>query len=372
MTNVKPQQGLEHLRPYVPGTPIEEVQRKYGLTDVIKLASNENPIGSSPKALAAIQQALSRLNFYPDSQSYDLRQHLAECLAVGPEQLLIGNGGDGVIMELCMAYLDQGDEVIVSRSSFPVYDVFVNVMRARLIKTPLRNYGLDLEAMADAITDKTKAIFVCNPNNPTGTIVTADEVTAFMERVPDDVLVVFDEAYYELVASDRYPDTLQYVHQGRENVLVLRTFSKVYGMAGIRLGYGIAMPSLLAPMKQARESFAVNLLAQAAGIAALQDQAFLQKTVEANNASRQWLYKQFERLDLFYLESHTNFILVHIGPRAGEVQQELLKQGVIVRPCNGYDLPEFLRVTVGTLEQDARFVQTLEDVLKEMERVAVG
>ena len=362
-TKVRPQPGLERLQPYVPGTPVEDVQRRYGLRDVIKLASNENPFGSSPKALEAIQQAVHQLHYYPDSQCYKLRQALAAYLRVDPEQLIAGNGADGVITQICMAYLDQDSEVIVSQCSFPMYDIFAHIMRARLVKTPLKNYGLDLEAMAAAITEKTALIVVCNPNNPTGTIVTAAEVEAFMKQVPDHVLVVFDEAYYEFVASDDYPETMAYIRQGRENVILLRTFSKVYGLAGLRLGYGIAMPSVLAPMNQAKEAFAVNLLAQAAGIGALQDEEFRRRTVQANHASRLWLYEQFERLGLSYVESHTNFVLVHIGPRALEVQQELLERGVIVRPCDGYDLGDFLRVTVGTPEEDARFIETLEGVL---------
>ena len=362
-SHVKSQHGLDHLKPYVPGTPIEDVQRKYGLSHVIKLASNENPLGTSPKALAAIQDALSRLNFYPDSQCYNLRHAMADFLQVDPEQLVIGNGGDGIITQTCMAYLDQDSEVIVSRSSFPVYDNFTHIMRAKLIKTPLKDYGLDLDAMADAITDQTRIIFVCNPNNPTGTIVTADELDAFIARVPDHVLVVLDEAYYELVDSDDYPDSMKYIREERENVMILRTFSKVYGLAGIRLGYAIAMPSVLAPLNRAKEAFSVNLLAQAAGLAALQDQEFLTKTVQANHAARIWLYGQFERMGLSYVRSHTNFILLHIGPNAGEVQQELLKSGVIVRPCDGYDLCDFLRVTVGTPEQNARFIEALEQIL---------
>lgn len=362
-TKVRPQPGLDHLRPYVPGTPIEEVQRKYGLSHIVKLASNENPLGTSPRALEAIQEALPRLHFYPDSQCYNLRQALAAHLQVDPEQLIIGNGADGIITQTCMAYLDQDSEVVVSKSSFPVYDIFTHVMRATLVKTPLKNYGLDLEAMAGAITGRTKLVFVCNPNNPTGTIVTAAEVEAFMDRVPDHVLVVFDEAYYELVASDEFPDTLGYIREGRENVMVMRTFSKVYGLAGIRLGYGVAMPSVLAPMNRAKESFAVNLLAQAAGVGALEDTEFLQRTVAANEASRRYLYQELERLGLFFVPSHTNFVLVQIGPQASEVQQELLKRGVIVRPCGGYDLCDFLRVTVGTPEQDARFIEALELVL---------
>jgi histidinol-phosphate aminotransferase len=363
VSTVKPQPGLENLRPYVPGTPIADVQRQYGLADVIKLASNENPFGSSPKALAAICKALPDLNQYPDSRCYELRHALAEQFQIDPEQIVVGNGADGVITQICMAYLDESSEVIASMCSFPNYERFTHIMRAPLIKIPMRDYRLDLEAMADAISGRTKAIFICNPNNPTGTIVTAKEVESFVAQVPEDVLVVFDEAYCDLVASDEYPETIAYVREGRENVILLRTFSKVYGLAGIRLGYGIAMPGVLAPLNQVKESFPVNQLAQVAGIAALQDREFLRRTVEANHASRLWLYRQFERLGLSYLESHTNFVLVHIGPRALDVQEELLRRGVIVRPCDGYDLCDCLRVTVGTPEQDARFIETLECVL---------
>ena len=284
------QPGLAKLRPYVPGTPIEDVQREYGLQQVIKLASNENPYGSSPKALEAIEAALPRLHYYPDSTSRLLVHALAEYLRVAPEQVIVGNGADGVLTLVCLAYLDGDSEVVVSKSSFPIYDTYTHIMRARLVKTELKDYGLDLEAMAAAITPRTKLVFVCNPNNPTGTIVTAGEVETFLQRVPDHVLVVFDEAYFEMVAADDFPRTLDYVRQGRENVISIRTFSKVYGLAGIRLGYGIAVPSVLAPMYQVKEVFAVNSLAQAAGVAALQDREFLTKTVQATHASRQWLY----------------------------------------------------------------------------------
>jgi histidinol-phosphate aminotransferase len=336
---LKHQPGLDACRPYVPGTPIEQIQRQYGLEDVIKLASNENPLGPSPKAVQAIERALPRLNFYPDGQSYYLRHALAESLRVSPDFVTVGNGADGIIVQTCMAYLDEDSDVIVSESSFPVYDIYTHVMRARLVKTALKDYRLDLCAMADAITPRTKLIFVCNPNNPTATIVTADEVSAFMERVPDHVLVVFDEAYYELVDSDEFPHTLDHVREGRPNVLVMRTFSKIFGLAGIRLGYAIAVPGTLAPLNRVKEPFAVNLLAQAAGVAALADKDFLRKTVETTRKERHFLYDQFERLGLECIESHTNFVLVKIGPRASDLQEELLKRGVIVRPCSGYDLP---------------------------------
>ncbi len=362
-THIKHQRGLDAIRPYVPGTPIEEVQRKYGLEDVIKLASNENPLGTSPKVLAAIEKALPRLNLYPDGQSYVLRHALAEHLGVEPQQVTVGNGVDGIIMRTCLAYLEENSEVIVSRSSFPVYDIFTHVMRAKLIKTPMKNHGLHLEAMAQAIGDSTKLVFICNPNNPTGTIVTATEVDTFMEKVPDHVLVVFDEAYYEFVASDEYPDTLKYIQEGRNNVMIMRTFSKVYGMAGIRLGYAIAMPEILAPLDRGKEPFAVNLLAQAAGTAALEDEAFLKKSVVANHAGRLFLYREFERLGLRYVESHTNFVLVEVGPQAAVVQQRLLEKGVIVRPCAGYNLPNCLRITVGNQVQNIRLIEALESVL---------
>ena len=362
-SRVKHQRGVEALRPYVPGTPIEEVQRKYGLQDVIKLASNENPLGASPKALAAMEKALRGLNLYPDGQSYYLCQAIADHLDVEPEQVVVGNGADGVIVQTCLAYLDEESEVIVSRSSFPVYDIYTHVMRAKLVKTPLKNFGLDLEAMAEAINERTKLIFVCNPNNPTGMIVTQSQVAAFMERVPDHVLVIFDEAYCELVNSDEYPDTLPYVREQRGNVMVMRTFSKIYGLAGVRLGYAIAVPEIIAPLNQVKEPFAVNSLAQAAGIAALEDEEFLQATVKANHEGRLYLYREFDRLGLRYLESHANFVPVEIGPQAAAVQQRLLESGVIVRPCTAYDLQDWLRITVGSEAQNARLIRTLEDVM---------
>lgn len=357
------QPGLDNLSPYVPGTPIEEVQRKYGLEDVIKLASNENPLGPSPRAIKAIKEALPKLNMYPDGQSYYLRQAIAEHLGFEMEQISVGNGADGIIMQTCMAYLDEDSEVIVSRSSFPVYDIYTHVMRARLTKIPMKDFRLDLEAMSAAIREATKLVVICNPNNPTGTIVTADEVEAFMAQVPDHVLVIFDEAYYELVASDEYPDTLQYLRAGRDNVMTVRTYSKAYGIAGVRLGYAIGMPDLIAPLNRVKEPFAVNQLAQAAGIAALEDEEFLQKSVAANNEGRIYLYHEFDRLGLPYLESHANFVLVDFGEQALEIQQQLMERGVIVRPCSAYDLHEFLRITVGSPVQNARLIETLEDLL---------
>jgi histidinol-phosphate aminotransferase len=364
MTKPQPQHGLGSIKPYVPGKPIEDVQREFGLTHVIKLASNENPLGASPKVLAALRAALTEINFYPDAQAYYLKAALGQALGMPAEQVSIGNGADGLIRGVCVAYLNDGDEVIVSQSSFPVYDASTLVMRGRLVKVPLKDIGLDLPGMAAAVTPRTKIMFVCNPNNPTGTMVPAAEVDRLLAAVPENVIVVLDEAYREFVDSDQFPDSLRYVREGRPNVLVLRTFSKVYGIAGLRLGYGVAGLDLINAMQAGSESFPVNRLAQAAGLAALDDKAFLQQTVAMNHAGRLYLYDKLEQLGLRCVRSHTNFVLVHVGPQAGAVYQALLRRGVIVRPCTGYDLPEYLRITVGSPEQNAELVATLEDVLK--------
>jgi histidinol-phosphate aminotransferase len=367
---VKPQRGLNAIRPYTPGKPIEEVQREYGLTDIIKLASNENPIGASPVVVQALMEALSQLNMYPDAQAYRLRHALAAHHGVDAEMIRVGNGADGVIRELCVSYLNDDDEMLTSCSSFPVYDISAAVMRARLVKMPLTpDLRFDLRAMADAITPRTRLIFVCNPNNPTGNIVTAGEVARFMDRVPDTAIVVFDEAYYEFVEDPAYPDTMPYILEGRKNVCILRTFSKAYGIAGIRMGYGIASAELLAPMRACAESFPVNLLAQVAGEAALKDRAFLERTVAVNAEGREFLYCELDRLGIPYVRSQTNFLLVRVGPEAKQVYTELLKRGVIVRPCTGYDLPEHLRITVGDPRQNVRLVATLETVLHELRAV---
>ncbi|MFC2078236.1 histidinol-phosphate transaminase [Candidatus Bipolaricaulota bacterium] len=360
-----PQRGLERVSPYVPGKPIDEVKREYGIEDVVKLASNENPLGVSPKAVTAMKEAVERVNFYPDAASYDLRTAIARHFGFSLDQVAIGNGADDLILQLSMACLDEGDEVIASRSSFPVYDVYTHVMRAEMIKTPLApGYRIDLDAMADRINERTKLVYVCNPNNPTGTIVRADEIDRFLKRVPECVVVVFDEAYFEMVDAEDFPDTTDLVREGRPNVIVLRTFSKAYGLAGIRLGYGFAHPDLVSTLMRIKMVFNVNVAAQAAGIAALDDVEFLKRSVEANRIGRRFFYEAFDRLNLEYAESHTNFVLVRIGPRAEEIQQELLQTGVIVRPCCGYDLPEFLRISIGTPEQNERLIRELERLLE--------
>ncbi len=363
---VRPQHGLDQVHMYKPGRGIEEVQQQYGLTDVIKLASNENPIGASPKALKAIQDNLSDIFYYPDGESRALTKALARKLNLYPEQIVVGNGADGLIMQICQAYLDEDSDVIVSCSSFPVYDIYTHIMRARLVKTSLKNFGLDLQAMLAAVNERTKVIFVCNPNNPTGTIISAAEADEFLAAVPEHVLVVFDEAYYHFVDASDYPDSLAYVRAGRPNVIVLRTFSKAYGLAGIRLGYGIGQAEVLAPIKTVKEPFAVNLLAQKAGLAALEDDDFLNRTILTNTVGRDYLYQEFSRLKLPFVPSHTNFVFVDLGPRAPEIIEHLTSKGIIIRPGGTYDLPTWARVTVGYPIHNERLVAELEDILTAM------
>ena len=361
---VRPQRGLDAVRSYVPGKPIEEVMREHGIDDVVKLASNENPLGVSPKALSAMREALEHVNLYPDSASHDLRAAIAERFGLSIDRVAVGGGADDLILELSMAYLEDGDEVVISRSSFPVYDIYVAAMRAKLVKTPLApGYQVDLDAMADAITDRTKIVVVCNPNNPTGTIITADELDAFVRCVPEDVLIVVDEAYVEMVDSEAFPDAMAYVRDGHPNVLVLRTFSKVYGLAGIRLGYAFGAPEVIASLHRVKNIFNVSVVAQAAGIAALRDEEFVKESVRANAVARRYLCRAFDRLGLEHAESHTNFVLVRVGPNAGRIYERLLERGIIVRPCAQYDLPEFLRISIGTAEQNERLIGALEELV---------
>lgn len=362
--HVLPQPGLKDIQPYKPGRPIEEVQKQFGIRDVIKLASNENPIGASPAALTKIVKMLPQINLYPDGSSQELRNAIAAKLNVFPDEIIVGNGADGVILETCIAYLDNDDEVITSMSSFPIYDIYACAMRARLIKTPLTNdFGLDLDAMLKAVTLKTKIIFVCNPNNPTGTVLLREEVDDFIKKIPENILVVLDEAYYEYIESDLFPDSIQYIREGKPNILVLRTFSKIYGLAGLRIGYGIGISELLQPLYSIKEPFSVNRLAQTAGIAAMEDAEFVNKTLETTRIGKEYLYGQFEKLGLFFIKSHTNFIMVDLGSQGDRVIEKLLENGVIVRPGKGYDLPGFARITIGSPAQNQRLVELLENMV---------
>ncbi len=350
------------IAPYEPGKPIEELERELGIHDAIKLASNENPLPPSERVQKAIIAALGHLNRYPDGSGYYLRQALAKRHGVSPDQIVLGNGSNELI-ELCMrTFLKPGDEALIPHPSFVVYPMVVQAAGGIRVMVMLKDYRLDLEAMARAITPLTKLVFIANPNNPTATISTANEVEHFMSRVPERTIVVFDEAYMEFALGPDFPDTLQYVKQGRK-VVVLRTFSKAASLAGLRVGYGIADADAIALMNRIRQPFNVNSLAQAAALAALEDEGHTLECVRMIEAGRHFLYDEFRGLGLRYVPSRANFILVDVGRNAGEIYQKLLQQGVIVRPMTPFGMETALRITVGTPEENRKLVKALRTVL---------
>jgi histidinol-phosphate aminotransferase len=350
------------LEPYSPGKPIEEVKRELGLTDVVKLASNENPIGPSPRAMEAAMRAMQSVNLYPDGSCFELRQAVAKHVGMPPECLLFGNGSDELIHYIGLTFLMPGDEVITGYPSFVRYEAAAKLNNAPLHLVPLREHRFDLPAILERISQRTKLVFIANPNNPTGTIVTADEVEAFMKALPEHVVVVFDQAYQEYVSRSDYPDTLGYVREGR-HVIVLRTFSKAYALAGLRVGYAIARPDIIDAMNRVREPFNVNSVAQAAALAALQDQEHLRRAVELNRQGLEYLYRHFERLGLPYVRSEANCVMVDLQRDSQPVFQALLRKGVIVRTGHIFGLPTYLRITTGKPEENERFIRALEEVL---------
>lgn len=359
--------ALENIKPYVPGKPIEEVQREFGLDDVIKLASNENPLGPSPKAKEALVSGIADVHIYPDGSHYHLKQDLARFHGLDPDYFIIGNGSDEVLKLLAETFINEGDEGIMADPSFSEYDFCVTLMGGKMVKVPVNNgLGLDLQAMAAAITDKTKLVFVCNPNNPTGTIVRGNELDDFLAKVPDHVIVVFDEAYFEYVEDEGYRSGLDYLKEGHQNVVVLRTFSKIYGLSGLRVGYGIAQPELINWISRTREPFNVNSLAQLGARAALTDDEFVATSREVNNKGKEYLYREFQARNISFVPTHTNFIFADVGVDCKEVFQSLLKQGVIIRTGDIFGYPTYIRVTIGTEEENKRFIAALDKTLEEL------
>jgi histidinol-phosphate aminotransferase len=354
--------AVSRLKPYIPGKPIDEVKRELGLEEVIKLASNENPLGPSPRALAAMRKCLRDVRLYPDNECYHLKRRLAERLGFPPEQILVGRGSDEIIHMIGLAFLEKGDEVIIPTNPFVLYEFTSTLMEADLVRVPLKDYRHDLEAMAERIGPRTKLVFVGNPNNPTGTIVTHDEVVRFLDRLGNQGILVLDEAYYEYAEDPKYPRSLELVKEGR-NVIVLRTFSKIYALAGLRIGYGVAKSELAQALAKVREPFNVSNIAQAAALASLEDDFQVERSLRINRRGKKYLYRELKRMKLKYVPTEANFIFVDSGRDAKAVSWELLKRGVIVRadPAFGYDT--HFRVTIGTPAQNKRFIGALKEVL---------
>ncbi|MDO8281627.1 MAG: histidinol-phosphate transaminase [Thermodesulfovibrionia bacterium] len=358
---IKAPEHIKNIKPYVPGKPIEELERELGITGSIKLASNESPIGPSPLAVKALADGIHGLNRYPDGSCYSLKNALSQKLGIASEEIIFGNGSNEIIELAVRTFLSPGDEAIMASPSFVVYPTVTQAAGGKSIVVPLKDFRHDLEAMASAITAKTKVIFIANPNNPTGTINSRAEMDAFMEKVPDDVLVVIDEAYFEYVSSTDYPDSMEYLKKGRP-VLILRTFSKIYGLAGLRIGYGLAHSSIISEMNKVRQPFNINSLAQIAALAALEDAEHVERAKKTNEDGKEFLYKELRSMGVDYLPTEANFIYIILKhDTALQLYNELLKKGVIIRPMGKREL----RVTIGLADENKRFIKALQAVMKQ-------
>ncbi len=355
---LKVHQNIASLAPYVPGKPIEELERELGIARAVKLASNENPIGPSPKALAVLSEAAQSLNRYPDGGAQRLRDALAQRWKLTPDQVILGNGSDEIIGMLARAFLSPGEEAILADQTFVIYKMEVTAAHGVPMVVPVKDWRHDLPKMAEAITDRTRLLFLCNPNNPTGTMVSAAEVEALMARLPDHVIVVFDEAYYEYVAHRDYPDSLRYVKDGR-HAIALRTFSKIYGLAGLRIGYGLTTPEIAGYLNRVRPPFNANSLAQRAALAALEDEEHVSRSRALNQAQKDVLRDGLTALGFQPVPSETNFLFFDVGRDGRLVFEALLREGVIVRHIEG----RMLRVSIGLPEENQLFLQALTKVL---------
>ncbi len=353
---------IRTLAPYPPGKPVEELEREYGIRDSIKLASNENPLGPSPKAVAAIQRALAELHRYPDGSGYYLKRALAQKLGVSPDALILGNGSNEIIELVVRTFLRPGEEAVSADQSFAIYRLVVQAQGGQNRIVPLRRYTHDLEAMLDAISSRTRIVFLANPNNPTGTIFRRHEWEEFIAQVPPHVIVVMDEAYCEFVDDPDYPNSLASHRPGRA-LVTLRTFSKIYGLAGLRIGYGVAPPELVDLMDRVRAPFNVSSLAQVAALAALEDDEHVERTRQCNREGMAYLQAELRRLKLDFVPSWANFLLVRVG-NGVRVYEALLREGVIVRPMGVYGFPEHVRISVGSRAENERCIFALERVLR--------
>ena len=362
MLPVRP--AVKAMKPYVPGKPVADVQRELGITDLIKLNQNENPLGPSPKAVEAAVQAMREVHTYPEGSTRVLRQKLAQKWDLPEDWFIVGNGSDEIFRLLAETYIEPGDVALVPVPSFAGYPLVLELMGARVIRIPLgANGAMDLDTMAEmAQNTRPKLIFLCRPNNPTGAVFAQDLFPAFMAQVPKECLVILDEAYIEF---DETSFDSRALLQQYPNVVVTRTFSKIYGMAGFRLGYGVMRPEMIAPFYTVRDPFSVNNLASAAGLAALDDTEFLERTRALTREGKAFLYDLFDRLEIPYTPTQANFILFDAERSATEVFEALMRRGVLVRPCGSFGLPSCLRVTIGTPAENQRFAEALESVLEE-------
>ena len=354
---------IKKLKSYKPGKPIEEVQRELGLDDIIKLASNENPLGPSPKALSAIQNSMIESHRYPDASGYELRKKLSNRFNVNINNVVLGSGSEGIMSTIMRTFLLNDDELVSAQNSFIGFRVLANASGNKIHWVPMKNHHYDLESMADKITDYTKIVYIANPDNPMGTYITRKEFDAFYSHVPERVLIILDEAYFEYSENrEDYPDSMTYKY---DNVITLRSFSKAYGLGGIRIGYGFAHEELISNLLKVKTPFEPSALAQVAGHAALDDSGFLSKTVETNERGMNYLREQLEIIGVKYIPSVANFITTiwDSESRATELTKELLKKGVIVRQLNSFGWPAYIRISIGLEKENYRFINALKETL---------
>jgi histidinol-phosphate aminotransferase len=361
---IQPRKALQHIQPYHPGKPIWEVQKELGIDWVIKLASNENPLGPSQKAIEAISNSLLGINRYPDANAIELKEAIASRLQLQTEQIILTNGADELITLISETFLEEGDEVIVPSPSFSEYDFGAHLMGAKIVPVALgERFEYDIEVIISAVTEQTKIIYICSPNNPTGTYMTKGQLQELLDSIPEKVLVVFDGAYSHYVEADDYTNGMNYVTLGYP-IVVLQTFSKIYGLAGIRVGFGSAPEAIVQSILKVKEPFNVNMLAQAGAVAAIADEIHIQKSREVNKLGRESLYRAFSNLGLHYVESMSNFVLVKLGSNAKDVYNKLMAKGVIVRYGDTWGLPEYVRISVGTPEENAILIGLMSSILQ--------
>ena len=358
---IKPKENLKLIKPYKPGRPIEEVQRELGLTDVCKLASNESPFGPSEAVLSAMREAVEKVNLYPDSNCFYLRQELSGRSGVKDTQLIFGNGSDEIIALSIKAFVEPDENIVIASSTFLMYEVYARVCGVGVRKAAMKDFKYDLDALAGQIDKKTKIVFIANPDNPNGRYCTKIEIEDFMKKVPASVLVFLDEAYFEFMPDDG-PDSSDLLFRF-DNLLYSRTFSKAYGLAGLRIGYGVASEEIIAQMARVKDPFNINSVAQAAALAALKDNNGLRRVIEHTRKEKEFIYSKLNELGLDYVESATNFILLNTAKDAAYITAELTEQGVIVRDMSGWGYDGFIRVSVGTRQQDEKFILCLKNLL---------
>jgi histidinol-phosphate aminotransferase len=355
-------ESILKIQQYEPGMSAEVLKGELSLKgEFSQLASNENPLGPSPVAVDAIKRSLEEGNFYPDNHSLQLRKRIAQHLGIPAKNLGVGNGTTELIFLIGVTFLNPGETLVASESSFIMAKIVAQIMDCDLIEVPLKEYRHDLDAILKMVSNDTKLVYLDNPMNPIGTMVTQREVSRFMGEIPDDIIVVFDEAYYEYANKENFPDTLKFIQEQR-NVIILRTFSKMYGLAGFRVGYCAAQEDFIDALNRARPPFSVNRFAQIAAAEALGDEAHIQKTKEITESGKKFLYENFERMSVFYIPSETNFVTIDVKTDARKIADELVKRSVIVRPLTMYGKPTFLRVTVGTPEQNKKFIEIFRQI----------